>query len=151
DPLRMLADGLYQYANNNPSQLVDPQGLKGFWGDAGDLNLRPPSANPCVDNQGDAIPGCDPLHPPPPKPAPPLDPGCSAINGVNSELKGVAMKDGEVIDPCHPPTPAKPPPVPGMPGGSSSSLQITPGDPNDITGPAGFGPDGFLVPGLTLS
>ncbi len=60
------------------------------------------------------------------------------------------MKDGEVIDPCHPPTPPKPPPVPSKPAGNSSSEQITPNDPNDITGPAGFGPDGFLVPGLTL-
>jgi RHS repeat-associated protein len=148
DPLRLLAHGLYQYANNNPAQLVDPQGLD-FMGSI-DLHLTPPSGNSCVDDQGDAIPGCDPHHPPPPKPIPPPSASCIAINGVAGELIGPVMRDGEVINPCNPPTPPKPPPVPVKPGGNSSSEQQTPKDPNDITGPSGFGQSGFLAPGLTL-
>jgi RHS repeat-associated protein len=44
-----------------------------------------------------------------------------------------------------------PPPPPGPGGGAGGTTQRTPGDPNDITGPAGFGSAAFVAKDQTFS
>ena len=52
--------------------------------------------------------------------------------------------------PCQCTPPGGAPGVPGTPGPACSATQLAPLDPNDLSGPAGFGPQHFVVAGQTF-
>jgi RHS repeat-associated protein len=53
--------------------------------------------------------------------------------------------------PCpEPPSPPQPPPPPGDTGDDGSSDAVQSQDPNDLLGPAGYGPQHYLQPGTVL-
>ncbi len=76
--------------------------------------------------------------------------------GLNFTFHFDGPPDGPCGPPPGPPGPASPPippppgPTPGPGGGHAGAGILTPTDPNDIVGPSGYGPQGFLSPTQTM-
>lgn len=161
---------LYRYVRNDPSNFTDPSGLYAGAENAGGLdgddstNGEAAYTIGCLISnlihgagQGEGV--CQekfpkPVYPtdttppkPPPDPPPPIcQPYPSKCNPFPPPLP-------------PPPPPPPPPPLPpcnpmiascsGGGGGGGASTTPT-SDPNDMIGPGGFGPQGFIVPNVVL-
>jgi RHS repeat-associated protein len=98
-----------------------------------------------------------PPEPAPPKPAPPEPPPGSPSPNDGAPGDG-SHEDMCFVDPpmCMAPPPEEGPDVPGgepgdgSPGAGGSTDVPQSRDPNDIVGPAGFGPEGWLTPNQVL-
>jgi RHS repeat-associated protein len=113
---------------------------------------------PTPSNSGPAGPG-DPSPPPAPQgplfPTPPPNVPFGSTWGISFTGRFDGPPDAPCNPPPGPPDPPAPPspppdPPPGPGGGGGGGTIVTPTDPNDIVGPAGFGAAGFLPVGETL-
>jgi RHS repeat-associated protein len=137
DPLGLAAGdaNLYRYVGNNPITHVDLTGTQGnpficLFEDL--LSEDEPPPDPFLEAMEDLLSSADPAPsmPPPPDPCdPPPPPAPSPL----------------------PPDPPPPPPPPGNGGTGSSGDAAGSGDPNEKTGPGGFGEAGYVAAGELLS
>ena len=132
---------LYRFAQNQPTLQVDPNGLEWDQSDRyGDGNGEKAAILGCIVAR--EIAGLQ---------------VCGELHGFDKPAPAPIWKRGPTPPPLTPapapiPTATPIPPAPPTPPGSSGSTPVTrPIDPNQLTGPSGYGADGFVFASKVLA